>query len=350
MKFLDAPRRLAGVDPLLRGNKPESFSGLRFQKHQFEGLHIFKRRFSDNHFCDFHDYEQSQARVTEAASRFDKGDRDYAGLPDERAIRKAKAEMELPDDEAPDEEPAIGFEESISDPQERIPHLEIGAVVLNRKDRIITVSTEPPGTVVRPSNKCPHGCWVASACRVCTPTEIPNDGSDWDNRVDTAFSMVNSCALCDRKINRDNHYCRDCAETLILTTVEISFEKPNVEGAKAEFQEKRIRQGERNTLSIPAVTFDEVRTYAATILHFQLCERLGREDLPPIITNQTGPWLYKNCQWLRRLFRRFWFYTHDCTLEQIGEIEGVQRNAIHGFIADHSARIRTLFDALGGEE
>lgn len=353
VKFSEYPRRADVNEPLLRGNKPESFSGLQFQKHRFEGLHIFKRTWSDNFHCEFHDYEQSQARISEATSRFQGSDKDYTGL--SRANRKAKAEMDLWDDEVA-KEPPIGFEESIDHLADRTPHLEIGAVVLRRKDRIVTVSVDPPNAFTKPENKCWHGCWLATACRICTPTPVPDDGkgeSHWFDRA-SVFSSVNACDLCGRKMdNWREHYCRECARNLIWTTIEIPIsERPNLFGRAAAYQEKKIRRRRRSSDcgGIPAVTFDEVKIYAETILHSQLSERLGMEDLPPVITDRTCLWLLRNCDWLRTLFERFWLYLHGCTLQEIGESESVQRNGVYDFIQRHSSNIRMLFDKLGVED
>jgi hypothetical protein len=127
-----------------------------------------------------------------------------------------------------------------------------------------------------------------------------------------------------------------------------SSEQPNTEGRAAGYQEKKIRHGKR--MKIPAVTMGELLTYARTILHFELCDRLGKADLPPIFTNLTGIWFLQNCPNLGPLFKRFYMYLRGDTLQQIAESEGAHRDGIFHYLKRHSLRIRSLFDKLGGKD
>lgn len=329
------PRRLGAE---LKGNTPDDFTA-RFQDHQFGSRRVFKRIAPDNvTFSNDYEHKQREAAepqqgccVAQEAVHNDlpKKARDCKLAMDRSAAGLGRAATLK----------TVEFEGSFN----QASHLEIGFVSATHGRRFEIVSLPCPDKCTRPPNKCAHGCWRKQSCGLCNPVGIPVDGADWFGRVDISFLADNTCALCGCKLeNWRRDYCTECARQVVLmTTIEVSIERPNMEGRAATYQEKIVRRGNRQ---IPPVTFGEVRLYARSIVGLELDDLAGR-DL--VIPEEVYRWAYRNLTWFQKLLDRFWLYTHGATLQQIAECENVKPHSIHKYLDEHSVLIRKIFDGLG---
>jgi hypothetical protein len=352
VKFLDSLRRTAAASKLLLGNESELFAALQFQSYQFKGLPRFKVRRAYS-FEISNDYDTRQESAAEISS-----DTVYSAHL-RRDTLQAKIQMDktrkgssVPADCADLDWDDFANASKLA--HGRASHLEIGNVLQNHPEietaiphhpkRVDVVSVESPNMFTKPPNKCWHGCWEISACRICTPSPIDDhrDESYWDERV-SVFSTVNACDLCGHKIaNWRQHYCQECAQHLMWQIeFPVRVEQPNVDGSAARYQTKQVRQS--RSAAIPAVQFGEVKIYVQTLIDSVVPGLCVADDA-------VGLWLIHNVPWVHKILTRFWFFLHGCTLAQIAELEDVQPHAIHKYLMEHASNIRRLFCQLGTEK
>lgn len=377
----DHPRRLPLASPELKGNRKlrGHYTVPRFQEHMhLKNSHTFQQVDPDD-IADLNDYEFQQQRMADQG--FDGAHRDDKQLLTAKNAA-AKEEMNAPTEEMPQTPDPRDFETLRATAVLQPPHLEIGDVVLFRRDRTILVSIAPPN-IFRAPEKFPmpvysmcrkHFKWVNKSAKsqdsgwwavfsteplehdvlVYLATEScencnMGDGSlrgwgDVEDRLRAAVATEpQRCAICNERISSWANLCRACARRLMWQQFsDLGIEQPNVKGAAAAFQEKILRGRNRTAAQ---VSWEGAWLVANSIVASVVAEAGGHSGY--IGNDGTGVWLIRNVPWLEKLLTRFWLYTHGETHERIAEYEGVNPSSIQDYLQRWSRAVKGVFDSLG---